>query len=162
MNNIPLMAAAGPDKPMQITPQIKQEWNRFLDYLNQRGYRGSKDLDVRDTNLGRHILEDYRKVNPNTVIDYNLVKPIQEAVNNDWTLMKQIQQLNGVKAQNADDRPLSPPDGWLGSMTSNGYFPTASTSDSQGRMIKDWGFDLPGYYQYLQSIQKIPTTIKSK
>lgn len=160
MNETLLMAAAGDPipKPVEITPEYKAEWNKFLDFLNTKGYRGNKELDKRDTNLGKQLMEEYLKTNPKTVLKYDLIKPIQKTIMGDWELAKKIQQLQGVKAENLDNRPLSSDDGWLGSMTSNGYFPTATTTDDKGQVVKDWGFDLNGYYQSLlnQQVKKVP------
>jgi hypothetical protein len=153
-----LIQSAKPDPPVKITPEQKSEWNKFLDFVNEKGFRGNTDLDKKDTNLGKSLIEEYRKLNPESKISYDLIKPIQENVIQDWEMMKKIRAMQGVKAVNADDRQLSPPDGWLGSLTSNGYFPTATTSDDKGRIIKDWGHDLNGYYESLvdHETKKIP------
>ena len=158
MNEQVLIQAAMPDPPVKITSEQKMEWNKFLDFINSKGYRGNKDLDKRDTNLGKSLMEEYLKSNPQSNISYDMVKPIQESVINDWEKMKKIQSIKGIKSINADDRQLSQPDGWLGSLTSNGYFPTATTSDDKGRIIKDWGHDLDAYYESLidQETKKIP------
>lgn len=153
-----LIQSAMPDPPVKITPAHKAEWNKFLDFVNTKGFRGNKDLDKRDTNLGKSLMEEYLKTNPETPLTYELVKPIQESVAQDWELMKKIKGMQGIKAINADDRQLSAPDGWLGSLTSNGYFPTATTMDGNGRVVKDWGHDLDSYYQSIvdQEAKKIP------
>lgn len=163
MSKDAVMFAAIPDPPTKLTPDIKSDWNNFLDFVNSKGYRGNKDLDKRDTNLGRTILEEYRKTNPKSPLQYEMVKDIQHGILQDWELGKKIQQLQGVET-NLDDRPLSEPDGWLGSLTSNGYFPTATTTDPKGKVIKDWGFDLDGYYNQLAREQaaKVPMMSKIK
>lgn len=164
MNQLAMLQAAMPDPPTQITNAHKAEWNKFLDYLNTKGYRGNKELDRRDTNLGKGLMEEYQRMNPQSPINYDLVRNMQEAVAQDWDKMRQIQGLEGVQATNADDRPLSPTDGWLGSLTSNGYFPTATTRDAKGRVIKEWGNDLDGYYQSLlqEKAAKIPVLAGNK
>lgn len=162
MDKNALMYAAMPDPPTTITPQIKSEWNKFLDFINRRGLRGNKDLDKKDMNLGRSVVEEFKKLNPDTPLSYDIIKPIQESAAQDWELTKKIQALKSVKSKNVDDRPLSPPDGWLGSMTSNMYFPVATTSDPTGKIIKNWGHDLNGYYQSLlaEETKKIPAPVE--
>lgn len=156
--NQAMIQAAMPDPPVKITPAHKAEWNKFLDFINTKGFRGNQDLDKRDQNIGRSLMDEYVKSNPQTVINYDIIKPIQENVLQDWDLMKKITSMKGIKSVNADDRPISAPDGWLGSKTSNGYFPVATTSDPKGQVIKNWGHDLPGYYESIlkEQVNKVP------
>lgn len=151
-----LQASAPPDTPVDITPAHKAEWNRFLDFLNEKGMRGNKALDVRDTKLGEQLLNDYKSKNPESPLTYDMVKPIQEEAAISFDLMKRISSLQGVKALNAEDRPMSKPDGWLGSQTSNMYFPVAKTLDSKGNTVKDYGFDLDNYYQEMMKNTTVP------
>lgn len=162
MNDQALIQAAAPDPPVNITPEQKSEWNKFLDFVNSKGFRGNKDLDKKDTNMGKSLMDEYLRLNPQSKLSYDIVKPIQESVIKDWDMMRKIQSIKGVKAINADDRKLSEPDGWLGSLTSNGYFPSATTSDDKGVVVKNWGHDLKGYYESLvdQETKKIPMTSK--
>jgi len=158
MNDQALIQAAMPDPPVKITPEYKAEWNKFLDFINSKGYRGNQELDKRDTNLGKTLIDEYVKSNPESKLSYEIIKPIQESVAQDWEKMGKIKSLSGVTATNADDRKLSAPDGWLGSLTSNGYFPVATTNDGSGKVIKNWGHDLDGYYQSLigKQVSKVP------
>jgi len=147
-------------KKPTLSAAEKAEWNALLDFMNTKGLRGSKDLDKGDDTLAKSIVEEYRKTNPAATITYDKVKPIQEAVLSDYDTMNKIRQLQGGQP---DTRPLSPVDGRLGSLTSNAYFPVARTTDAKGKMVKDWGHDIDGYYNYLNSqIPQAPPIDPSK
>lgn len=134
-----------------LSASEKADWNSLLDFMNSKGYRGSKELDKGDDSLAKSIVQQYRQLNPKTSITYDKVRPMQEAVLQDWDTMHKIQQLQGLKPT---VRQLSPVDGRLGSLTSNAYFPTAQTMDGKGNVAKDWGHNIDDYYNYIADTQQ--------
>lgn len=122
--------------PIVINDQVKGEWNKFQDFTKAQGAQGSKDLDVQSKNMGQSLMDQYRKQNPNTMLTYDYIKPIQQAFADQR--LQNIQDLKNGKAlapgfkPNADWSNFMPDqskvDGWYGSKTSSWYFPTQSST----------------------------------
>ena len=153
-------------KPLSV-PQ-RNDWNGFLDYLHTKGVGGSKDLDVRDKSLGLSYLAQYQKENPNTTVNADMIPAVQFEQNN---LRKGTQfgsftptELKEWQTKNADfvNRPVSPVDNWLGSVTSKLYYPQASQvfTNSEGKEIKppiNYGTDIEAYHR---AVKKVDATAK--
>jgi len=153
-------------KPLSI-PQ-RNDWNQFLDYLHTKGVSGSKDLDVKDKSLGLGYLAQFQKENPNTTVTSETIPQVQYEQNQ---LRKGTQfgsftpqELKEWQAKNADfvNRPVSPVDNWLGSVTSKLYYPQASQvfTNSEGKEIKppiNFGTDIESYHR---AVKKVDATAK--
>ena len=152
--NLELQAAAdlaqngGPP----LTPQQKQQWNQFVDYLEKSGYKGSPLLDNKSTALGGKLIEQYKSANPNFSLGYDNVKDVQQDLQNYRdSLVNQYKQgkavVDGVKSPDEIMFGISPVDGWLGSKTSNWKFPVATMTSTtpKGTVVKDYGTDIAAY-----------------
>ncbi len=132
-----------------LTPSQKQEWNGFIDYLEKSGYKGSPQLDNKNTALGASLLEQYRKVNPKFSLTYDNVRDVQQDLQ-DYrkSMIDQYKQgkivVDGIKSEDEIMPGLSDVDGWLGSKTSSWRFPKAVLKESKGS-VKDFGTDLAAY-----------------
>lgn len=131
-----------------ITPQHMKDWNAFTQYAKQKGYSNNPDLDIKTKNVGEQYLNEYRKINPTTSIDYNMVQPIQQSLQD-----YRNSSLANIKAGRGSFAPgtnennylsrLSKVDNWLGTNTINSQFPSAyidSFQNGQFQNRKNLGF----------------------
>ena len=114
----------------KVNRPVLEEWNSFLDYVDKKGYKGSKELDMGDHKLSQSLFDDYKKDNPNAQLDYSYVLPIQQEIKNyrdrtieDFKTGKA--KINSSAGDNYEHymEGLSNPDGWFGSKTSSWKFP---------------------------------------
>lgn len=84
-------AMGGGDDDKPVTNQQRQDWNSYTEYLKKRGMAGDPKLDK--NNLGKNMLAQYIKENPNTSLTLDSVIPIQHDFANyrQWSL-DQIKQ----------------------------------------------------------------------
>lgn len=144
-------APAPPAGYKQPSLQNRQDWNRFLDYLEANKVGGSADLDKRDQSLGMTWLNKYRALNPKTSITPDLIPSIQY---DQYMLRKgdtypsltpeQLQYVRKGLNPAYMSRPVSAVDGWLGSITSKLYYPLARRGASTGEQW-DFGPDIETY-----------------
>lgn len=140
-------AKAAPPKPEGYAPTTvaqRTDWNNFLDYLGKQGLGGSAALDKRDQSLGQMALNNYKKANPNFSITPDMVKNIQYE---QYLLRKgdsfptlngdQLKYLRNGLSQAYLNHDTSQVDGWLGSLTSKSYYPTATRGSNTG---DKWNF----------------------
>lgn len=132
--------AIDPTKP--ISPQDRQYWNGFVDYVAQKGYTGSPKLDERTSKLSRMLFDEYNRSNKGNYSYDEFVPSIQREIasyrNN---AIDQIKK-NNLKVTNDDGslytgnindydfeknymQGLSNVDGWAGSRTTSWKFPKA-------------------------------------
>lgn len=139
-----------------ISPQVRQDWNNFLDYLDKKGVAGKAELDKRDQSLGLNYLKQYKKENPNSSLTADLIPHIQY----DQYLLRKGDSYPGLSPEQLKyvrnglspayiARTVSDTDGWLGSLTSKQYYPTAKrgTKDAQ----YDFGTNIEDYVNSLQN-----------
>lgn len=153
--NLALQAAEMTVPP--LTPDQKNQWNNFVDYLDKAGYKGSPLLDDRNKTLGLNLIEQYRKANPSFTLTYENVKDVQEDLQtyradmvNKFKTGKVV--VDGVKSEDEIMPGLSAVDGWLGSKTSNWKFPTAVMASPNKK--SDFGVDLAAYEAAAQAYRK--------
>src|SRR5678809_722910 len=122
----PVMAPKG---YKQLSLQQRQDWNNFLDYLDQQGVGGSKDLDNRDTSLGMSYLNKFRKENPNTTVNADIIPFVQYEQQqlrrgNSYSNLTptQLARVQSGLSPQYKSRPISDVDSWLGSLTSKEYY----------------------------------------
>lgn len=115
-----------PENEQPITNQTRKDWNDYLAWLETKKLRGKPELDK--NNLGIQMIEEYRKVNPNTTITKEMVVPIQKEFQKyrEWSLdqVKQgkAQLTPGVTPDNYM-KALSIVDGIPGQRTTSFAFP---------------------------------------
>lgn len=115
-----------PNGEPQVDNHIREEWNKFLDFLDKKGMRGKPELDKND--LGGKMIDEYRKINPNTPIKRELIPAIQKEFGRyrDWSLGEvkagRSALSEGVTPENYM-RSLSIVDGIPGQRTTSFKFP---------------------------------------
>lgn len=140
-----------------ISPQMRQDWNGFLDYLDKKGVGGSAALDKRDQSLGLTYLNQYRKENPTTSITPDIIPQIQY----DQYLLRKGDAYPGLNSEQLKyvrnglnpaymARAVSDTDGWLGSLTSKQYYPTAKRGTNTGDSY-DFGTNMEDYVNSLHN-----------
>lgn len=130
-------------QPTNPTPPLtdaqRQEWNRFLDFTEKEGYKGSPLLDDRNKNLGLYLMQKYKTLNPKSTITYQDVPRVQSELQNyrtnlvnQWKSGKMVASPD-IKSEADIMAGLSPVDSWLGSKTSSHKFPIAVATTSTGQ-----------------------------
>lgn len=142
-------------KPKPLTTVQKQNWNNFIDFLDKSGYKGSADLDNRDTELGKMLLAKYNAANPKAQIQYEDVPSVQnelqqyrQSLINSWKSGQS--QGDGIKSVDDIMPGLSKVDGWLGSKTSSYKFPTAVVTHTDGSK-QNFGVNTDLYDKLIQT-----------
>jgi hypothetical protein len=148
-----------PPQPANYQPlsvEERAQWNNFLDYLDKQKLGGNPVLDQRDQSLGLKQLAAYKKANPSFAITPDRIPSIQ---------YEQYQLRKGDSFSNLTPEQLkyvrnglnpaymahevSPIDGWLGSITSKLYYPTAYRSDNRGNKYM-FNTDIESYVNSLK------------
>jgi len=107
----------------ELTPQQRQDWNNYVDYVEKKGFKGSPQLDKKDTGLAKKLFDEYVKANPATSINYDTVKSVQ------YEMQKLKDSAQEFAARRNDPNAknimsgVSPVDGWPGSKTTSFKFP---------------------------------------
>jgi hypothetical protein len=150
------------NKPLPpLTPEQKQQWNGFVDYLEKTGYKGSSQLDNRNTSIGSKLIEQYRKANPSFTLTYDNIKDVQQDLQDYRSQMvdgykKGKIVVDGIKSEDEIMPGLSAVDGWLGSKTSSWKFPQAVFKEQtmKGASEKSFGTDIAAYEAATQNYRK--------
>ena len=129
------------DDPVPITNEHRKAWNDFQNYLSKKGLAGSPELDK--GGKGLEVLNQYRKENPNTPLNKDMILPIQKDFQNyrQWAL-DDIKKGNGAFAPGVNEgnfmKELSVVDGIPGQLTSKHQFPMRymSSLDQNGSVVK--------------------------
>lgn len=134
----PLIAARTPQIDKN---KLRQDWNTYIDWLQSKGLRGSKTLDVGDTpetNEGMKKVREYSQLFPKSLVNPQNVKLIQqefldlkERMNKDIRagragMVKEQEIFPGLSS--ADEKP--------GSKTTSYKFPESEFKLPSGKKIK--------------------------
>ena len=117
------------DDNKQLTPQQMKDWNRYVDYVKEKGYTGSKDLDKRETGLAKNLFNNFLKENPDATIKYEDIGLVQQEMN------KLKDQARAFAARRGDPNAqnlmagTSKVDGWPGSKTTQFKFPEMQSKE---------------------------------
>lgn len=134
-----------------LSPQAKNDWNNFVDFMDKQGMRGNSALDDRDKNLGQFYFQKFKTMYPHTTLAYQDVPRVQQALQDYRTQsLADIKagkiQLPGVKDPDKEYMSdLSPVDGWLGSKTSVHKFPVAvaqTIPQAGNKQVQNYGTDV--------------------
>jgi hypothetical protein len=118
----------GSDEPA-IDDKVKEEWNKYTSWLEEKGMKGKPELD--SDQLGFKMLDEYRKANPNTILSKDLILPIQREFQT--YRQKALENIKTGKAtfngKEEDFMPgLSKLDGYPGRYTTSYKFPSATVT----------------------------------
>ncbi len=114
------------EPPIEDNDRIS--WNQYVDFLESKGLKGHPSLDK--DGLGNRMIEEYKKVNPNTTLSVDKIIPIQKEFQKyrDWSL-GQIKEGKAAFGEGVNEdnymKSLSQVDGLAGQRTTSFKFPTS-------------------------------------
>lgn len=134
-----------PGKPKQpvVDNKVRQAWNDYVNFLQTKGLKGHPSLDHND--LGFKMIDEYRKLHPDTPLTKDMVIPIQQDFSNyrNWAL-DQIKQGKGQLQQGVTPdkflSALSVVDGIPGQRTTSYSFPSGYMKDMNTGQVQNKGF----------------------
>jgi hypothetical protein len=120
-----------------VTSDTMTKWNKLIDFAKAKGYAGLPDLDHNPV-LRQKVFDEYNKANPNDTIPQEMVKPIQNEIQN----YKQ-KALSDIKANpgtyagdpNSFMQGISQVDGIFGQKTSQWKFPQTYVDAAKTKSI---------------------------
>jgi hypothetical protein len=113
----------GDGNPKELTPAQRMAWNAYVDFLEKKGYKGSPDLDKKETGLAKSLFEQFKQTNPTSPLNYDDIKSVQ------MEMQRLKDTAQGFAARHGDKNAknvmvgVSPIDGWPGSKTTSFKFP---------------------------------------
>lgn len=139
-----------------LTNQERGQWNNFIRFVREKGLIGSTDLDQRDKSIGRALLAEYKKANP----DFSITEARIPDVQYEFQLMKDTGSLPNVDSQSfagsttlpwfkgeLGKKDISGVDGWFGSLTSRQAYPeVAPFSDDPDKRYYGTDYDAADQY----------------
>lgn len=115
-----------------VTKEKRDLWNNYVDYLNTKGLKGSKDLDNKDTQLSRKVFDEYTKANKLNLKYDEFIPEIQRSISTYRNAaINKINSGEAVYTKPIDTfmQGLSTVDGWAGSKTTSWKFPSDNLLD---------------------------------
>ncbi len=119
-----MLMGGGDDPPKQLTPQQRQEWNNYVDWIEKKGYKGSPLLDKKDTGLANNLFNQFKKENPTVSLSLDNIKSVQSEMESLANAVRNFEaRRNNPNAPNIM-AGTSKVDGWPGSKTTSFKFPS--------------------------------------
>lgn len=126
-----------PQNYQRSNAQQRNNWNTFLDFLAKKGMGGSPELDKRDRTRGLELLNEFNKANPANKVDPSFLPVVQyesTMIRRHGRLPGFTQEQNEYLFKNLADKyknyPTSKVDNWLGSHSSQQYYPRYKRQDA--------------------------------
>lgn len=126
----------GDGDPEPLTPQKRQEWNKYVDFVEKRGYKGSAELDKRDTGLANKLFDEFKKEFPDTSLSLNDVSSVQFEMQQLKKTVQDFQKRRGAKDAGTMMQGISKVDGWPGSKTTQFKFPVMALETYHNDKLK--------------------------
>lgn len=150
-----------PPKGYKPTTAVqRRDWNDMLDNMQKDGVSGSKDLDQSDKNVGAAYIEKYRKENPGTTVNADMITHVQY----EHQQLKSGESFAGMSPeQTRVMRKQLNPDyvkndggdgGTLNSKMSRQYYPEFKKGD------KNYGTDAESYMKEFSTMPGADSTAK--
>lgn len=142
------VTGGGGDAPAKLTPQEKENWNKFIQFVADQKMTGHPDLDRRDKSVGLGLLNHFNQMYPNAKLDPAIIPRVQQELQDYRANL--IKQWKGGKIQtDAKDESevmpnLSPVDGWPGTRTLSHRFPVA-TMTNPDKSVTNFGTNIDAY-----------------
>lgn len=124
--NALMAAVGGHEEEKPVTNQMREDFNKYVAWLDKRGMKGHPSLDK--NNLGNNMLAKYIKETPGTSLTLDSVIPIQNEFTKyrNWSL-DQISQGKAAFGEGVTEenylRDLTKVDGIPGQRTTSYTFP---------------------------------------
>lgn len=131
-------------KLKSLSASERRDWNDMLDAMQKDGVAGKKDLDQPDKSTGASYIEKYKKENPDSSVNTDMVSRVK----NDHQELRTGESFAGMspeqtrmlrKQLNQDYLARVVPEGILNSGMSRMYYPEFKKGD------KNYGTDAEGY-----------------
>lgn len=107
----------------QLSQREMQEWNMFVDFVEEKGYQGAKELDVKGAKLAQKLFDEFKKLNPHVKIDLSITASVQAAMQGVKEMAQGFAKRKGDQNANNIMAGISKVDGWPGSKTTAYKFP---------------------------------------
>lgn len=146
----------------RLQPTEMQQWNGYLDFVKQKGYEGSKELNAKNKGLGESLFNQYKAANKDVTIDYSIVPSVQNEMQQLRNTTQDFLSRKGLPGADKVMNGVSKVDGWMGSQTSQFRFPEATlVQDVNGKAVHQQSLGLVD--SNLQSEKNpIPKTVLPK
>jgi hypothetical protein len=138
------------DAPKTLTPQQKEAWNKFIEYVEKQGPKDKSVLDRKDKTIGLDLLKKFNEKNPDEALPTDVVTQVQQEIQNHRQMVinawkKDPSVLTSpVKSEDEIMPDVSKVDGWPGTKTLSHKFPVATLTKADGKKI-EYGTDLAAY-----------------
>lgn len=136
------------DPKPKLTPQQKDNWNKFIDFVALQKMTGNPILDQRNKQVGMSLLQKFNMSNPSNALPVDIVPTVQQNLQdyrndiiNQWKAKKIV--ADDVKSEDEIMPGISAVDGWPGTKTLATKFPKASVTTNGNK--KDYGTDTDAY-----------------
>lgn len=134
-----------PNEPITdpISSETMSRWNRLIQFAKQKGYSGMEALN-HDEKLRKRVFDEYNAANPDSPVDYSIVKDVQNEIQK--YKQKALQAIQSGKGSYSGSNlnnfmsGTSKVDGVFGSKTSSWEFPSAYIKDASTGELKKVGF----------------------
>lgn len=141
----------GPTTVKPLSPAERTAWNKFLRFVNTKGYTGNKDLDNRDQSLGESLMAEYNKTAGPDTVNAAMVPRVQQdfqyyGSNGNFPETNDFGNFTKILSTQVRQKDLSPVDGWFGSLTSQQAYP--ELKDTNGH---DWGTDYNSFIENMKT-----------
>lgn len=163
--------SAAPSGYKRRTKEQREAWNTLLDFATQKGMAGKPELDDRNQNLSRSIIDEFNTKYPDRAISPDDVQHYQYELRsiNDGTFPQLVtskpeyaeiwsqRMYNDEYNKEFINRNRSQVDNWFGSVTSTQYYPQYEFVSDKKKI--NYGVDYDGYaeamYREQQKLQNI-------
>lgn len=141
------------DDPKPLTPELKNRWNKFLDFVELQKMKGSPLLDQRNKQVGMGLLQKFNFANPDSALPTDIIPKVQQELQNyrskmvDQYKKGKIAVTPDIKSEADIMSGISSVDGWPGTKTLSSKFPVATlTHDNNGvKTVENFGTDVSKY-----------------
>jgi hypothetical protein len=139
-----------------VTAQERIDWNKFLDFVKEKGYEGSKELDKGSDALARKLFDEFKKLNPNTTINYEIVASVQYEMHKIRQMARGFAERHNDPKANIIMTGISKVDERFGSKTSQYRFPAIFMDTFHNNdLVKSENLGLVGADMQTEKVRKI-------
>lgn len=139
--------------PKGLSPDDKNRWNKFVEYVAKQGQANNPQLDQRNKQLGMSLLQRFNYANPQDALPMDIVKNVQQEIHNYRTDLvnkwkKDPTVINEpIKDESEIMSKISPVDGWPGTLTLSHKFPVGTLTEVKDgkKTVQNFGTDLSKY-----------------
>lgn len=132
---------SGEEKAVVVDNTVREAWNKYVEWLEKKGLKGSPSLDKDD--FGGKMIDKYKSENPDTPISRDMIIPIQKDFDNyrKWGL-EEVKKGNIAFSEGVNEdnfmKNLSIVDGIAGQRTTSFLYPSIylKTLNEDDKVVK--------------------------